>query len=99
MIWYDVELVRQQEVAKDELDNPIYEDIAVKKCKARYASISKQDIDMDNRLVNQDAFKIIIKSNDFKDCNKVKVNQDSYDVIFNKQLGTRFISVFLNRYG
>ena len=99
MIWVDVELIKKQAIATDELDNPIYEDVCINKCKARYASITKQEIDMDNRLMNQDVIKIIIKSNDFKACDKVKIKQDSYHLLSSKRLGTRFVSVYLEKYG
>ena len=100
MIWNDIELIKKEQTGLDELDNPIYEEVSVGVYKARYASVTKEDVDMDNRLADVNVFKLLVKTTDIcDDCEKIKINGTSYNIMLTKRLGVRFISLFMTRYG
>lgn len=100
MIWKKCKLLARRKIGEDELQNPLYEWIEVKKTVARFTPWTDEQVALEGREVvkNEQRYAVPISFKDFPDCQKVEMEGQRLDINGKIDLSPRWTLIQVKTY-
>lgn len=100
MIWKKCKLLVRRKIGEDELQNPVYEWVEVKKTLARFTPWTDEQIVLEGREVakNEQRYIIPIPFKDFPDCQMVEMDGQRLDITEKADLSPRWTLIQVKAY-
>lgn len=99
MKFIKLEVIERVQIDTDRLGNPVYEDKITGASIGRFTEWNADDISINGREFTVSNRKCLAKvaSNLVRDVKKIKVNQEAYTITGMKELGTRWVLLYLKK--
>lgn len=99
MKFVKIEIIESLQIDTDRLGNPVYEDKIAGTCIGRFTEWNADDMSINGREFTVSNRKCLVKGtlNSVKDAKKIRVNQEAYTITGIKELGTRWVLLYLKK--